>query len=163
MSTSRKKVMKKLFKMLGIKTKGALSCDDYKKIIDSTIAWLDMEMDVSVTIADVKRGRGYCEEKKMILPLWLNECDTAYQVYYAIHELTHCLLGYRHDKSYKKVEDVLLGLWGIQIVRKKVYPKRLFLDGKEIFYFKNDSPNSYEAEDMAAGQCGSKGGCANER
>ena len=56
MSTSRKKVMKKLFKMLGIKTKGALSCDDYKKIIDSTIAWLDMEMDVSVTIADVKAG-----------------------------------------------------------------------------------------------------------
>ena len=163
MSTSKKKVMKKLFKILGIKTGCSLGCDDYKKIVDCTIAWLEIEMEVSVSIANIERGLGYFNEKIMILPLWLNECDIAYQVYYAIHELTYCLLGHRHDKTYKKVEDILLGLWGIQIVRKNVYPKRLFLDGKEIFNFKNDSPNYVKTEDIAAGQRGTKGGCVNER
>jgi hypothetical protein len=125
--------MKKTFKMIGIKANGVLKCDDYKKIVDFTVAWLKLEFDITVKIADIDRGKGYFNEKKIILPAWLDEYDVAYQVYYVIHELAHCLLGYKHDESYKKAEDFLLSLWCIQIVRKRVYPKKLFLEGIEIY------------------------------
>lgn len=106
----------------------------YQKIVNSTLRWLDLQhIKVGVTIrSDIDRGRGYYDTKEVQLPAWLEECDPHYRIYYVVHELTHCLLGYRHDKPFKRVEDVLLGLWDIAIERKKVYPKRLFHDGKEV-------------------------------
>ena len=111
---------------------GALTIEGYQKVVDNTLECLELNIVVTVTIAEIMRGRGYFVEKKIMLPAWLSEHDVVYQVYYAVHELVHCLLGYRHDETFKKIEDVLLDLWGIEIERKKVYPKKLFLKGKEI-------------------------------
>ena len=97
----------------------ALTMEGYQKVADDTLECLDLNIEVTVTIADIARGRGYFVEKKIMLPVWLSEHDVVYRVYYVIHELVHCLLGYRHDKSFKKVEDVLLDLWGIEIIRMR--------------------------------------------
>ena len=55
-----------------------------------------------------------------------------YQIYYAIHELCHCIVGLEHDKAFKTMEDRLLNLWDIKIVRCKAYPKKLFMRSQEI-------------------------------
>lgn len=154
MKKSSKTTVEKNLKKLDIKVNSSLSCEDYKKIVDSMIACIGTKVNISVTVKDIFRGRAYFIEKAMILPVWLGEYDVAYQVYYAIHEFTHCMIGYKHDDTFKFVEDVLLELWGIKIVRMKVYPKKLFLDGKEILnipYNKRfeDKP---EAADKAAGE-----------
>jgi len=118
---------------LEIPKDGALTIEGYQKVVDNTLECLELNIVVTVTIAEIMRGRGYFVEKIIMLPVWLTEHDVVYQVYYAVHELVHCLLGYRHDETFKEVEDVLLDLWGIEIVRNRVYPKKLFLEGKEIF------------------------------
>ncbi len=132
----------------------ALTVEGYQKIVDDTLIILNLECEiaVTVTIADIARGRGYFVEKKIILPAWLCEYDLAYQIYYVIHELVHCLLGYKHDKVFKKVESILLDMWDIRIVRLRVYPKKLFLDGKEIFNipYKQCDTDSSGIEDKAA-------------
>jgi len=156
MSHSTNKPMKDIFKKIGIKSKGSLNPKDFKRIVDHTISWLEIgiEINVTVIVANIDRGRGYFNEKKIILPVWLSEHDVAYQVYYAVHELVHCLLGYRHDEAFKKTEDVLLDLWGIEIVRNRVYPKKLFLDGKEIYNtpYNRRFTDSFEVTSTAAGE-----------
>lgn len=137
---------------LEVSKDGALTTEGYQKIVDDTLLCLELNIVVTVTIADITSGRGYFVDKKIMLPVWVSGCDVAYQVYYAVHELVHCLLGHRHDKTFKKVEDVLLGLWGIEIVRMRVYPKKLFLEGREIFNipYNQRYADSSEIEDEAA-------------
>ncbi|OGM12058.1 hypothetical protein A2V80_02330 [Candidatus Woesebacteria bacterium RBG_16_39_8b] len=125
--------MKDIFKRLVIKPNAPLKCRDYKKILDYTRSLIDYDPVVTVTIADIRRGMAYYDKKKIILPTWLNEFDMVYQVYCVIHELVHCMIGYKHSETFKKLEDILLSIWGIEIVRMRVYPKRLFLDKREIF------------------------------
>lgn len=112
-----------------------MELNTYQNIVNTTLRWLDLNkvMKVSVIIrTDIDRGRGYFIEKEIQLPSWLETSDPGYRLYYVLHELSHCLLGYKHDKTFKKIEDVILDLWSISIERKKVYPKRLFWHGKEI-------------------------------
>lgn len=80
----------------------------------------------------VARGRGYFLKRKIILPEWVSEYDRFYQIYYAVHELCHCMIGYEHNEAFKMVEDCLLNLWDIKILRMRVYPKKLFREGREI-------------------------------
>src|SRR3989339_2128186 len=114
--------MKDIFKRLVIKPNAPLKCRDYKKILDYTRSLIDYDPVVTVTIADIRRGMAYYDKKKIILPTWLNEFDMVYQVYCVIHELVHCMIGYKHSETFKKLEDILLSIWGIEIVRMRVYP-----------------------------------------
>lgn len=116
--------------------KGAkLKQSTYQKIVNNTLRWIDMQH-IKVTVSvrdDINRGRGYFYTKEIMLPSWLYECDPCYRIYYTIHELVHCLIGYAHDKTFKKIEDILLSLWDISIERKSVYPRRLYYNNKEVF------------------------------
>jgi hypothetical protein len=108
----------------------------YQKIINTTLRWLNLDTVIKVKVTinlEIDRGRGYYDTKEMELPPWLDECDPSYRIYYALHELAHCLIGYKHDKAFKRLEDILLSLWDIRIIRKSVYPKRLFHLEQEVF------------------------------
>lgn len=149
---TKKRTSKKMLKVMATRTNGILRHNEYKEIVDCTLEHLKWDFDVKVKIAEIDRGRGYFFEKMMILPAWLDEHDAVYQAYYAIHELTHCLLGYRHNQIFKAAEDLLLDIWDIQIIRKKVYPKKIFFDGKEVYntpYFACH-PDRLSTEEAAA-------------
>ena len=105
----------------------------YQLMINHTTRWIDYIHKVSVSIDPaLSCGRGYPDTKEIILPSWLSRYDVMYRMYYVLHEMVHCMVGIKHDSTFMKVEDVILALWDIRIVRKKVYPKQLFWKDLEI-------------------------------
>lgn len=104
----------------------------YQKVVDHTTRWIEYLHKVTVKLNDIPRGMGFPATKEIELPLWINKYDVIYRIYYVVHELVHCIVGHKHDATFMKVEDVLLALWDIKIVRKKVYPKMLFWREQEI-------------------------------
>lgn len=84
---------------------------------------------VSIRLKDVHRGSA---GDYITLPKWVQKYAEAYQIYYAVHEIMHCIrgLGGRHDSVFKSMENKALALWGIEITRKKVYPKGMKINGK---------------------------------
>lgn len=81
---------------------------------------------------DRLKGRGYPREKKIELPIWLNRYDVMYRVYYVLHELVHCMVGVEHNLMFMKVEDAILDIWDIKIVRRTVYPRMMYWNGMRI-------------------------------
>ena len=83
-----------------------------------------------VKVKAVQRGR--CNKRSITIPLSLTRHPESYQIYYAVHEATHKIRGSHHGPDFKNVEDQLLIKFGIEIIRKKAYPKSLKLDGEWI-------------------------------
>ena len=83
-----------------------------------------------VNVKAVRRGR--CNKRSITIPLSLTRHPEAYQIYYAVHEACHKIRGRHHAPDFKNVEDMLLAKFGIEIARKKAYPKDLWLDGEHI-------------------------------
>jgi hypothetical protein len=77
-------------------------------------------------------GLGFYVDKHIIMPTWLDDYDPIYKVYYVLHEMVHCMTGEKHDEIFKRVEDVILALWDIKIIRKKVYPKVIYWREQEV-------------------------------
>lgn len=98
-----------------------------------TKRWVDYNVPVDVAVIEIlSSGRGWFLEKKIELPKWINKYDVAFRLYYVVHELVHCMIGTEHDKNFKLVEDKLLAMWDIRIVRKKVYPRGIYYHGVKI-------------------------------
>jgi (p)ppGpp synthase/HD superfamily hydrolase len=105
----------------------------YQRIINHTRDWIDYNKKIVVSInEDIPCGRGYPQTREIELPVWLNSFDVMYRIYYVIHEMVHCLTGIKHDKRFMSVEDTLLNMWDLRIVRRKVYPKQLFWKDRDI-------------------------------
>lgn len=116
----------------GISSGSPLNREDYQKIVDYTRSAINYRRSVSVLIKDIPMGRGYFFKKVIMLPKWLEKHNKLFGVYYVIHELTHCLVGVKHNQNFARMEDYLLGLWDIRIVRNKAYPKKIIHRGVEI-------------------------------
>lgn len=115
-----------------------MDIDGYKHVINSTKRWVNYTGAIDITInALLSSGRGYFQDKKIELPAWINRFDVAFRIYYAVHELTHCLIGNSHDENFKKMEDKLLEHWDLRIVRKKVYPRELYHKGIKVLNVPN--------------------------
>jgi len=105
--------------------------ETYQMIVNRSLSWINRsELKISISVKNVRGGRAWYDTKEIEMPLWINNFDVIYQIYYIIHELVHCLTGHKHDKDFKLVEDCLLRMWGIEIKRKRVYPKELKFNGK---------------------------------
>jgi hypothetical protein len=104
----------------------------YQKVVDHTLRWLDYSHSIRVIKRGVPRGEGFPGIKLIILPTWIDSFDVAYRLYYVLHELVHCMVGIKHDITFMKIEDVVLAIWDIRIVRKKIYPKVIFLKERKI-------------------------------
>jgi hypothetical protein len=109
----------------------------YQTVVNHTIRWLDYVHNVSVSVQDVPYGQGYQRFKVIVMPMWLEKYDVVYRLYYVLHELVHCMVGVKHDKNFKLVEDAILAMWDIEIVRRRVYPKKLSWKGKDIVNIPN--------------------------
>lgn len=107
--------------------------DTYQMVINHTLRWIDYIHSITVTIKpNLPYGMGFPRTKEIVLPDWLSRYDPLYRMYYVLHEMVHCMVGIKHDATFMRVEDVILSLWDIKIVRKKVYPKQLFWKDQEI-------------------------------
>jgi hypothetical protein len=107
--------------------------EGYKHVINSTKRWIDYSYPVSVIVDEMlSSGRGWFYDKKIELPTWINRYHVSFRIYYVVHELVHCIVGVKHDDTFKRVEDKLLALWDIRIVRKTVYPREFYYHGKKI-------------------------------
>jgi len=105
----------------------------YQHVVNSTRRWVNYKKPVSVVVNELlSSGRGWFLEKKIELPAWISRYDVSFRIYYAVHELTHCMVGVEHNANFMKVEDKLLALWDIRIVRKKVYPREIYYHGEKI-------------------------------
>lgn len=109
-----------------------MTSEAYQIVVDLTIKWLDYVHDVNVSIKNVPFGQGYPSLKSIVMPIWLDKYDVVYRMYYVLHELVHCMVGVKHDENFKLVEDAILAMWDIEIVRKKVYPRTIKWKGIEI-------------------------------
>lgn len=130
----------KIVYTVGRNKKGGFKMDkkDYQAVIDLTREELGIKYPIEVKIKDVYGGRA--NKNYITLPKWLDKYSQWYQIYYAIHETCHYLPegsieGKKlrgHTELFKKDEDRILKLWGIDIERTKAYPKKLFVDGQRI-------------------------------
>jgi predicted SprT family Zn-dependent metalloprotease len=132
MSKNPETYIESLFNVLGISCTTPLGLQDYQKIVHHTQSRLDNTDEVTVLIKDIPAGRGYFDDKKIMLPKWLEGHGRIYGVYYVLHELCHCLVGVKHDETFMTLEEFLLCLWDIRIVRRKVYPKTIICGNKAI-------------------------------
>ena len=83
-------------------------------------------------IKNVKRGYATKVKNmyKVVIPQWAFKRGENYWIWYVVHEIAHVihhsLFGtYRHDNNFKAIEDMYLEDFGLQIIRKKVYPKEI--------------------------------------
>jgi hypothetical protein len=104
---------------------------EYQMVVDRTRKLIGYRRPVKVSVEDLAYGQGYYEDKIIKMPCWIEKYDTAYQIYYVVHELCHCIIGVQHTQLFKVHENTMLGLWNIRIVRKTVYPKKLYVWGVE--------------------------------
>lgn len=102
---------------------------EYQMIVNKARQRAGYRPCVSVVVRDLSCGQGYHEEKIIMMPYWVDKYDVAYQIYYVIHELCHCIVGVAHSAEFKMFENTMLGSWGIRITRKSVYPRRLYFMG----------------------------------
>jgi len=78
-----------------------------------------------------KINGGRANKSYISIPLWVKDYDTAYQIYYAVHEICHYKKGCnKHNILFKEIEDKMLALWNIEIERKKAYPKYIYYKGQ---------------------------------
>ena len=123
-----------------------MELETYQKVADTTLRWLSLDKVVKVKVLirdDIDSGRGYFDRKEIHMPAWISSCDPGYRLYYVLHELIHCLIGYKHNQTFKQVEDTILDLWDIKIKRKRVYPKQMFWHDKEILNIPAQHKMSY--------------------
>jgi len=123
-----------------------MTLKEYWEIIDKVLTHFKVYPEsLKVKVKDVKRGGRtgwrYRNGRTLFyitLPKWLEKYDDNYAIYYAIHETCHIVnyLKYRnrgHCEDFKRIEDEALALWGIRIVRAKVYPKELYVNGQKVY------------------------------
>jgi len=111
-----------------------MTAQDYRTIIDLTAEHFRIDLStIALRIKKIKGG-GRAGYNYITLPEWLEKYDENYRIYYAVHEACHYITGFRrgHDWMFRKVEDKALALWGLEIIRKKAYPKALFANGQEV-------------------------------
>jgi len=110
-----------------------MTIQDYRTIIDLTAE--HFRIDLSNIVLKIKvRSCGSAGRSYITLPQWLEEYDENYRIYYAVHEACHHItgLGCGHSWMFRKVEDEALALWGLEIERKKAYPKELYANGQKV-------------------------------
>lgn len=105
--------------------------EDLQAVVDLTAEEFGGES-IPVKIKPTLSGRA--NEQYITLPRWIRRYAEAYQIYYAVHEICHYLVGYEkwHNIEFKKMEDKALAVWGIKIKRAKVYPKAMTMNGQSI-------------------------------
>lgn len=108
-----------------------------------TLTELEFPERISVELRELGSGRGYYFEKHIMLPTWIGKYHPAFQVYYLIHEICHCIVGHYHTPLFKITEDHVLAVWSMRIVRRRVYPKKLYFNGEEIL----NVPTSMKGEE----------------
>jgi len=87
-------------------------------------------------LTSAKRGHVNFYKKHVFIPEFAyKKMPKAYTIYYIIHEMVHFRYP-NHGYWFKKKEEELLRLWGIEIERAKIYPKRLIENGEVVYYRK---------------------------
>lgn len=97
---------------------------------------------IKISFKNGQRGHSYYNTRHLIFPNWIFKRLEEFQIYYAIHELSHFLcndkrLGFGHGREFKTIEQGLLKEYNINIIYSKAYPKYLydnlgfFICGKE--------------------------------
>lgn len=111
-----------------------MTTQDYRTIIDLTAEHFRIDLsNIVLRIKEIRHG-GRAGHNYITLPQWLEEYDENYCIYYTIHEACHLIagLGCGHGWMFRKVEDEALALWGLEIERKKCYPKELYTNGQKV-------------------------------
>lgn len=109
---------------------------DMQSVLDVTREKFISEFPVRpiIKLKNVRRnGRANWKSNSITIPAWVAKYGENYSIYYILHELTHYYKGSLggHGPLFKEIENKLLSVWGISIIRAKAYPKTLFANGQE--------------------------------
>lgn len=115
----------------------AVTQREFMAMVVVTLDVIQIPEKISITLKNIDCGRGYYFEKKIFLPNWIGKYHVVFQIYYMIHELSHCIAGTSHSSLFIVTEDHLLALWGIKIIRKRVYPEIIYFNGAEVLNVPN--------------------------
>jgi len=99
-----------------------MKLDDLQAVADLASDYLKLHNPPKVVIKDIRRG--WCHGNYVVIPQFAEKYSEAYQIYYAVHEVIHCVVS-GHGPRFKAVERAILALWDIIPTYAKAYPKYL--------------------------------------
>lgn len=88
---------------------------------------------IGMEFTSAKAGHAKVKEQEFFLPIWTFKHGVKYVEYYVIHEFTHCLGLYGHDRLFKAKEQELLSLYNLICIYAKAYPAVLLHNGKAVY------------------------------
>ena len=103
--------------------------------MDSELKALVLSKAWRMKLTGAKRVKTFYRWRKVTIPTWSIATGRDHSLYYMLHELAHVVtIGHGHDEEFRRVEDKLLAVYGITIVRraKSPYPKTISMNGEVI-------------------------------
>ncbi len=97
---------------------------------------------VKILFKDIKgAGRAHHNGCWITMPNWIFEdkYSDEFRYWYMLHEMCHIILFFKgnfienHGPIFRKIEKEYLGMFGLEIEYKKVYPRRLY-SNETVFY-----------------------------
>ncbi len=108
--------------------------------------------DVTLRLADKRRGTAYYATRVLAIPLWIfslskkgygsRDYPIEYQYAYVLHEIAHFInrdvhYAQGHQRTFRTVERKLLADFGLVPVYNRVYIKQLKTENGNIVYTRN--------------------------
>jgi len=115
-------------------------CQD---ILNQLIEYEDLDWlmpPITLNVRGIKQGYTKLNSRRILIPQWAL-ANLYCGKWYVIHEIAHVVtrlqygIGVQiHGLEFMKVENRLLGLYGLTLKRNKVYPKAIYFHGVEVYH-----------------------------